>query len=203
VKGECDEAPAELVAGLAWSKWRNRRPYISPGKFTRRNNVRFITTKKALAAVAAGAIVIGAAGTAFAYWSTSGGGSSASGATAAANNAAGSITVAEGTAPSGLVPGGTAQDVPVTVTNHAPGSASVGTVTAAVTSPFSVVVGSHPACTAADFDVTGATPAVGVLAAGATSSSLAGIKIALKDGAGDQDSCKSVTVPLTFTAAAS
>lgn len=162
---------------------------------------RFTASKKAIVALAASAAILGSTGVAVAYWTTSGSGSSATGATVASNNAATSVTVNEGTAPTGLVPGAVAVSVPVTVTNSAPGSVNVGAVTAAVTSGFTSGT-TGPACTASDFTVAGATAAVGTLAAGATSGPLTGITIKMNDGAGNQDNCKGVSVPLTFTAAA-
>lgn len=193
-----------MVAWACEERVANPTPVGSNVIPTKESHMRRISTsKKTLAALAASAVILGTTGVALAYWTTSGGGSTTSGAVAATGNATGSVVVTMGTAPTGLVPGALAVSVPVSVSNTAIGSVSIGAVTAAVTDAFSARPDlAKPACTASDFTVAGATDPVGVLAGGTTSGALDGITIRLNDGPANQDNCKNVSVPLTFTAAA-
>ena len=160
-----------------------------------------LRTKLAALAVTAGVALSATA--AYAYWTTTGSGSGSATAAAGNSDAGGTgVTVAQEGTTSGLVPGGTPQAVNVTVTNHNPGSVKVGTVSAAITPGWTKSAVGHPDCTAADFDIQGASTAAGVLATNATSASLTGITIRLKDGSLDQDACKSASPTLVFTAAA-
>jgi hypothetical protein len=84
--------------------------------------VRFITTKKALAALATGAVVIAASGVAFAYWTTSGSGPG-SGSVAASNGTLGLI----GTSSPALTPGGSTT-VTVKATNAGSTNLAVATI---------------------------------------------------------------------------
>ncbi|WP_427890052.1 hypothetical protein ACQHIV_41170 [Kribbella sp. GL6] len=140
--------------------------------------------KKKIIIAAAATLVIGA-GSAFAYWSTTGAGTG-SAATASAN---GTVTLHASFA-AGLTPGGS---TPVTFTADNPGSSSlqVGTVTSVVTASGT--------CDPTWFTIAPVAENQ-TIAAGAS-----GVQLATKgtltfaDTATNQDSCKGATVTLTLS----
>ncbi|MFF0264102.1 hypothetical protein [Kribbella sp. NPDC004536] len=140
--------------------------------------------KKKILIAAAATLVIGA-GSAFAYWSTTGSGTGAG--TNAASN--GNIVLHASFA-NGLTPGAS---TPVTFTADNPGSSSlrIGTVTS--------VVSASGTCDSNWFTI----PAVledQTIAAGATGVTLAGAgTLTFADSAANQDACKGATVTLTLT----
>ena len=148
------------------------------------------TTKKVAVVLGAGAIAVAGSGMAFAYWTTAASGSGTAVAGTNANDAA--LVITESTTPSGLVPGGAAQTVKVTIKNIASYSQAVGAITATPTFP--------PACDASNWTVSGVTNTGAILAAGATSPEISVATVALKDlGVGTpQDGCKGATVQFAF-----
>lgn len=140
--------------------------------------------KKIILAAAAAVVVIGA-GSAFAYWSTTGSGSG-SGTTAASN---GTIALHASFA-NGLTPGAS---TPVSFTADNAGSSSlqVGTVTAVVTASGT--------CDASWFTVAPVAENQ-TIAAGASGVDLAHSgTLTFTDAPENQDACKSATITLTLT----
>jgi hypothetical protein len=159
--------------------------------------VRFVTTRKALAAAATGAVVIAASGVAFAYWSSSGSGTG--GGTTAANNDEVNLVVNQTSDASGLTPGGHA-DLSGTFDNGNDGSVYVASVTASVHA-FSVRPNiNKPACTQADFSITGTSNTPGVIATGQAKGAWSGLTLNMLDradttpGSGNQDNCKGLAL---------
>ncbi|MGD0274209.1 MAG: hypothetical protein ABSB96_10835 [Gaiellaceae bacterium] len=131
-----------------------------------------------------------AGGVAFAYFSSSGNGTGTAGV-----GTSSSLTVAQaGTVPSGLVPGGAAQNVTVRVTNPASFQQSLSALS------ITLHAATLPAgCLGSWFTVT--SPTIGtpiVLAAGAHTD-LTGT-IQLTESGSNQDNCKSATIDLDFAA---
>ncbi|HKT03672.1 MAG TPA: hypothetical protein VJT31_29445 [Rugosimonospora sp.] len=159
-------------------------------------NLRSLLNRKAALAIGAGvAIVAVSGGAAFAYWTTSGSGTGS--ATTGTNQA---VTITQTGTTSGLVPGGAAQAVNFKITNPLTTPQYVTSVTVAITASWSAQADSaKPACTAADYTLVQPNAISADLAAGDTAFSPSGASIALKDTSANQDNCKGVTVPLTFT----
>ena len=168
-------------------------------------------SKKVVAILVSGAIALGGAGAALAYFTSSGGGTGS-----ATVGAAGSWTVTQVGAASpanslypDAAPGGAnIETVTYNVTNNGSGAQNLSSVTVAVDPTFSAVdANSDPACTAADFSLDGGTPGAsatdsalaGEVAAGATTGNST-FTIELIDNGANQDSCINQTVPLVFTA---
>ncbi len=145
-----------------------------------------------LAAVSVfGLVVLG--GLAFAYW-TIGGSGSGSGTTGTAS----SITVNQTASATGLYPGGSV-GLSGNFTNPNPGKVYVTAVTAAIT-PFSVQAdGTKPACTQADFSISGTASVGAEINAGSGVGAWSGLSLSMVDAATNQDNCKNVTVPIVYT----
>ncbi len=143
--------------------------------------------KKIIAGVAAGAIVLGAGGAAFAYWTASGSGSSTG--TVAASN--GAIVLHAAFPNAALYPGGS-QIVTFTADNGGAQAVSVGTV-------HTVVTTSDPLCLAADFTVADVAENQSI-AAGASGTVLANSgTISMTNTNVNQDACKGATLTLTLS----
>jgi len=164
--------------------------------------VRFITTKKALAAVAAGAIVVGAAGVAFAYWSSSGGGDGS-----ASTGASSAIAVSQdafdvSTYPQVmLTPGGPAQGLHLHVSNPGDGHEWVASLTVAIPATWKVAgtAADHSLdCTASDFTIVQPTWTAQDVAGHANIAVTSG-SVALSNLGHNQDACQNATPPLKFT----
>jgi hypothetical protein len=141
--------------------------------------------KKKIILAAAAVVVIGA-GSAFAYWSTTGTGTG-SGTTAATN---GTVVLHASFTSGSLSPGGS---TPVSFTADNAGSSSlqVGTVTTVVTASGT--------CDASWFSV-GPVAENQTIAAGASGVALAtGGSLVFADSAANQDACKSATITLTLS----
>ena len=149
------------------------------------------TTKKVAVVLGAGAIAVAGSGMAFAYWTTTASGVGTAGAGTNASDAA--LVITESTTPSGLVPGGAAQPVKVTVNNIASYSQSVGSISATPTYP--------DACPAANWTVTPQTNTGATLAAHTVSSEITVATVALNDlGTGvNQNGCKTASVSFAFS----
>jgi hypothetical protein len=139
-------------------------------------------------------LAVALGGIAFAFWTAGGGGAG----TASAGTSA-SVTVNQTVSPTGLYPGATAA-LSGNFDNPNAGSVYVAAVTASVT-PFSVQTdATKPACTQADFSITG-TASVGTeVVPGTGVGSWSGLSLNMIDAATNQDNCKSVTVPITYAA---
>jgi hypothetical protein len=189
---------------------------------------RFMNKKVATIGLAAG-LALGAAGAAFAYFTSTGQGTgSASTGTSTALVVASTADVSNS-----LTPGGPSETIAYTVTNNSSGNQELNQVTIQVagssgTSPSATPTtwtaqanGSLPACAAGDFSVGGAT-------AGATFTDTTGQPVTLAPagvyhgtvtiamvngtdaaptngatpgpGAGNQDNCESISPPLFFAA---
>lgn len=152
-------------------------------------------TKKSKALVAGVALVgLAGTGTAYAYWTTSGSGT---GSATTGTSAAVSLTQLGTT--SGLVPGGSSVAVDFNINNPASTNQYVTSVSVAVNSTWSARADSNlPACTAGDFTIVQPTATYGDLTPGDHAYRPSGASIALNNGVGNQDNCKSVSVPLVF-----
>ena len=145
-----------------------------------------------LAIVGLGAAAMGGA---FAYWSATGSGSGA-----AHTGSGAMVTVIQTTSPTGLYPGGSVA-LSGNFNNPNSGSVYIGAVTAAVT-PFSVQAdGTKPACTQADFAITGTASVNGQIASGNGVGAWSGLSLTMTDAATNQDNCQNISVPITYTAA--
>jgi len=161
--------------------------------------VRFVTTRKAIAAAATGAVVIAASGVAFAYWSSSGSGTG--GRATAANNAAANLKVNQTSAATALTPGGSVA-LSGNFDNTNDGSVYVASVTASVHAFSKQANVDKPACTEADFSITGPSNTPGVIATGLAKGAWNGLTLHMADradtvagdGSGNQDNCKGLTV---------
>jgi hypothetical protein len=131
---------------------------------------------------------------AFAYWTVTGSGSGS------ASTAAGSavLTVNQTSASSGLYPGGSVA-LSGNFTNPASYNQYVTSVSASIPAFSFQSDGSKPACTQADFSLTGSPAAVGQDVAPGTGGSWSGITLSMTNAATNQDNCKSVTVPVNYT----
>jgi hypothetical protein len=140
-------------------------------------------TKKVV--IASAAVVVIGAGTAFAYWSTTGAGGG-EGTTAASN---GTVALHASFA-AGVTPGGSTP-VSFTADNTGTSSLRVGTVTTVVTASGT--------CDASWFTVAPAAENQ-TIAAGASGVALTnGSSLVFADSAANQDACKSATITLTLT----
>ncbi len=134
-----------------------------------------------------------AAGVAVAYWTTSGSGSG----TATTGSAAG-VTVNQTASPTGLYPGGTAA-LSGNFDNPNSGSVYIASVAASVTA-FSVQAdGTKPACTQANFSITGTAIVNAEIVAGNGVGSWSGLSLNMSDTGTNQDNCKNITVPIAYT----
>jgi len=142
---------------------------------------------------AAGAILLIAAGGAFAYWTMTGSGTGTAG-----NGTSVGVTVNQTSVITGLYPGGPAVALSGNFDNTNPGPVRIATVTAALAS---VTGGTGtPACTIADYTL--ASPAATVnadIASGSGVGAWSGPTIQLKNLATNQDACKNASVNLSYT----
>jgi hypothetical protein len=157
--------------------------------------MRFTESKKRLLTTTGALAIIAILATAaFAYWTGSGSGTG-SATTANATN----VTVVQTSASSGLTPGGS-----VTLSgnfdNANAGSVSVSSVAATVDTFSLQADNSKPACTQADFSISGTSNNPGVIAAGTGVGSWSGLSLNMTNGAANQDNCKGITVPITYSA---
>jgi hypothetical protein len=158
--------------------------------------MRFSRKIKVASVVVVGSIGIAAA--AFAFWT---GGGSGTGAASAGTTAA--VTVNQtGAAITGLYPGGPAAALSGNFSNPNSGPVYIANVTAAVHA-FSVQAdGTKPACTQADFAITG-TANVNAQVPSGTGGSWSGLSVSLTNGSLNQDNCKLAPITIDYTANAS
>ena len=156
--------------------------------------MRFITKKRAVAAVAAIAIA-GGGMAAYAYWTGSGTGSGAASATTPS-----ALTVNQTTSVTGLFPGATAVTLSGTFDNTNAGPVYIHNVTAAVHAFSTQTDSAKPACTQADFAIGGSATVDANVAAGSAVGSWTGLTVRLLNGAGNQDNCKGQAITIDYTA---
>jgi len=154
-----------------------------------------IITKKRAAAAAEAVLITGGGMAAYAYWT--GAGSGTGSATATTPSA---LTVNQSTSVTNLYPGAAAVTLSGTFDNPNSGSVYVANVTAAVHTFSSQTDGTKPACTQADFAIGGTATVGAQVASGNGVGSWSGLTVRLLNGAGNQDNCKGVTVPITYAA---
>jgi hypothetical protein len=153
-----------------------------------------LSRRAAFAWVALVTVAVVAAGVAFAYWTAAGGGSSS-----ASTGTAASVAVNPTVSPTGLYPGGAAA-LSGNFDNPNSGSVYVSAVTASVTA-FSVQAdNTKPACTQANFSITGTASVNAEIVAGNGVGSWSGLSLNMSDTGTNQDNCKNITVPITLTA---
>lgn len=138
------------------------------------------------------------AGTAFAYWSTTGSGTGTS-----ATGTSQAVTVTQLGTVTGMAPGGA--DVPVNfrINNPQTTAQRIASVTVAV-GTITKNSDNSPAsgCTSADFAITQPTAInADIPGSGGTDFSPSGAAIHMINSSSNQDGCKDVKVNLTFTAA--
>jgi hypothetical protein len=149
--------------------------------------MRRFTKKQYLVAGVAAAIIAGTAGSAIAYWSTTGSGSGGA-ATAGSDTA---MTITQSGTITGLTPGSTAAALNVTVANSAVSSQQIGTITATPSYPAN--------CDASNWTVTPTSNGPTTVAGNSSSGVIEVATVALKDlPAVDQNLCKGASVSFTF-----
>ncbi|GAA1158781.1 hypothetical protein GCM10009630_66170 [Kribbella jejuensis] len=148
--------------------------------------------KKKIIIAAAATLVIGA-GSAFAYWSTTGSGTGTGATSAGASN----LAIAQTSTISNMYPGDSAQTISGTVTNNASNSAYVNSVTVSIAS-VTQAQGATGTCDATDYTLANPTMSVASdVAAGATAN-FTGATIKFNNKASNQDGCKGATVNLAY-----
>jgi hypothetical protein len=162
---------------------------------TKKNGER--RNKKFAGFFVAGFMVLAGVGTAAAYWTIGGSGTGNGGSTSAPS----SVTVVQTSTGIITAPGGSVA-LSGDFNNPNSGATYVTSVTAVVSPSFtsSVVSGSLPACTAADFTITGTSSTPGDVPAGTAKGSWSGFTLTLIDSATNQDNCENLTsVPIVYT----
>ncbi len=135
------------------------------------------------------------AGTAFAYWTTSGAGTGTSSAGTSAP-----VTVT-GVGATGLVPGGTAQSISFTINNSQPTAQYISSVAISIAS-ITKKANAVGDCVAGDFELTQPNSINSDIASGSRNFDASqGAKIRMINSNYNQDGCKEATVNLNFTAA--
>lgn len=139
-------------------------------------------------------LVVAISGIAFAFWTAGGAGSGTASAGTTAN-----VTVNQTGSPTGLFPGATTA-LSGDFDNPNSGSVYVTAVTASVT-PFSVQGdGTKPACTQADFSISGTANVGTEIVPGSGVGTWSGLSLTMIDAATNQDNCKTITVAITYAA---
>jgi flagellar basal body-associated protein FliL len=132
-------------------------------------------------------------GLAFAFW-TGGGSGSGSGTTGSPS----ALTVNQTSTNSGLYPGGSSA-LSGNFTNPNGGKVYIAAVTASITT-FSVQAdNTKPACTQADFSISGTATVGAEINSGSGVGSWSGLTLNMTDAGTNQDNCKNITVPITAT----
>jgi hypothetical protein len=146
--------------------------------------------------VLAGAITLAGAGTAFAYWTASGGGTGN-----ATSGSPSTVTVNQTTSVTGMYPGDTVA-LAGNFNNPNPGKVYITAVTASIGTFSSQTNSGLPACTQADFSITGTSTTPGEIAAGNGVGSWSGLSITLTDNpAANQNNCQNLTtIPIVYSA---
>jgi hypothetical protein len=143
----------------------------------------------------AGFLTLAGVGTAFAYWTIGGGGSGT-----ASTTAPSSVTVVQTSTSTITSAGGTAA-LSGDFNNPNSGKVYVTAVTATVNAFSSQVNPALPACTQADFTITGSSNTPGDIAAGSAVGTWSGLTLTLTDAATNQDNCENLSsIAITYTA---
>jgi hypothetical protein len=139
--------------------------------------------------VAAAGVMVGVA---FAYWTVTG-----SGTGSATTGSGTALTVNQTVAPTGLYPGGAAA-LSGNFDNHNAGQVYVTAVTASVTAFTAQADPNKPACTQADFAITGTANVGAEIASGNGVGAWSGLSLGMTDRGTNQDNCKNITVPIAY-----
>ncbi|HEX4216934.1 MAG TPA: hypothetical protein VHZ02_01080 [Acidimicrobiales bacterium] len=158
--------------------------------------MKFKFSKKAAIIGLSGGVALGLSGMALAYWTTGGAGTGSP----VAGSPASIVVNQTATLPANLYPGA-ALPLAGTFTNTTnPGAVYITSVTATITA-FSVQTNSSlPACTQADFSISGVSNTPGDIAHGTAVGSWNGLVLNMTDATTNQDNCEGVTVPIVYTA---
>lgn len=149
--------------------------------------------KKKIILAAAAAVVIGA-GSAFAYWSTTGSGSGTGSTSAGASN----LAIAQTTVFTAFYPGDSAQTISGTVTNNATNSAYVNSVTVSIAG-VTQAVGAVGTCDSTDYTLASPVMSVAADVAAAGTANFTGATLKFNNKvAANQDGCKGATVNLSY-----
>jgi len=127
----------------------------------------------------------------YAYWTTTGTGSGS-----ATTGTTIGITVNQTSVNTALYPGASSA-LSGDFTNTNTSAVYVAAVTASVTAFSAQANVAKPACTQADFTITG-TATVGASVPVGTGGAWSGLSLAMTNSATNQDNCKSITVPITL-----
>ena len=138
--------------------------------------------------------VLALGGLAFAYW-TAGGSGSGSGSTGSPS----ALTVNQTTTNSGLYPGGSSA-LSGNFTNPNGGKVYIAAVTGSVTTFSLQADNTKPACTQADFSISGTATVGAEINSGTGVGAWSGLTLNMTDAGTNQDNCKNITVPITYTA---
>lgn len=139
------------------------------------------------------------AGTAFAFWTTSGSGSGS-----ASTGTSALVTVTQTSTVANLVPGGPAQPITFSINNPQPTAQYITSVVIAITGITATTGGAavpSGACSAADFVITQPSAINTDLNPGVTPFTTRGAAISMTNTNYNQDGCKNVTLALSLTAA--
>jgi hypothetical protein len=142
-----------------------------------------------------GAVFVIAGAAAYAYWTNGGSGSGSAG---TGTNVA--ITVNQTSTPSGLYPGGPSGALSGTFTNSNASKVFVSQVNATLLAPTGPNVATAPACTAADYALSGFPVTVGSeIDSGTGVGAWSGGSVRLLNSATNQNSCKGATINIAYT----
>jgi hypothetical protein len=156
----------------------------------------FISRKRRyrITAVVTAVLLAVGGGVAYAYWTASGSG------TGAASTGTSTVFTVTSTAATGgpLTPGGTSETIAFAVKNPGTGTQKLSAVTTRVSEADGTAWTAITGCSALDFTVGTPTIAYGEIAGGSTITGT--VTLTMTNLATPQDACKSVSVPLYFTA---
>ena len=142
-----------------------------------------------------GAVFAIAATAAYAYWTNGGTGTGS-----AATGTSVAVTVNQTSTPTGLYPGGPGGSLSGTFTNSNSGTVFVSEVNATLLAPTGPNVANTPACTIADYALSGFPVAVGnEIASGTGVGTWSGGSVRLLNSATNQNSCKGATINIAYT----
>jgi hypothetical protein len=146
--------------------------------------------------IVGGVLVVLLGGAAYAYWTASG-----SGTGTAATAAGTSVVVVQTSSATGLYPGGSVA-LSGNFNNPNAGAVVITSVTAAVHAFSTQPDNTKPACTQADFSITGTSNNPGSIAAGNGVGAWSGLTLNMANSGTNQDNCKSLaSIQIDYTAA--
>ena len=182
---------AAVVAGpVPVQDWRENRQPAVRGRPAARRRKRLVGKIVIVATVG----LIGLGGLAFGFWT---GGGNASG--FANTGSPSALTVNQTVSPTGLYPGASAA-LSGNFTNPNGGKRYISAVTASITS-FTVQADStKPACTQADFSISGTATVDAEIPSGTGVGSWSGLSLNMTDAGTNQNNCQNITVIITYTA---